>query len=449
MYFHHHHGKFQSWYVCAFEFDFSKIILIRLPQNFVDENCASFNGEEENNFEHSRLHKVFCSIAENLLVEHLERVGITPEQFVEACQKERKGRSVNQRVWSQICAIDDFLTFKKMMAKRNMELELECIKSMRLNTNPVRVSNESERERLEIEEAIRRSREDSSKFQDEDEKEAIRRSLLESTSTSSKLQDDDDDDDDDGNEKPIERKRVKKKEEEQKLLEIEEFDISRRLEIAELQEQMAQSLVLEASNTTSAPPPSRAASRKEVSRRISKDHAEARKQVQAAFEKSSKLLSTSSEAVASIAQRAKIEVSERDIERRRLALLEQRKRLLAMKKKQRAKKLKRAKEEEEEEELKRRKKKKKKKKKKKIKEEESSRRKEEDDADLKRREMRLALLQRMKSDLRGDGIRARDSSTESKISERSKISRQLRDFEKVCDAHMDEEDDVVRRVRGA
>ena len=52
----------------------------------------------------------------------------------------------------------------------------------------------------------------------------------------------------------------------------------------------------------------------------------------------------------------------------------------------------------------------------------------------------------MKSDLRGGGIRVRDS--ESKVSDRSKkISQQLRDFEKMCDTHMDEEDEVVRRIR--
>ena len=414
-------------------------------QNFVDENCFSFNQEEENNFEHARLHKLFCSIAENLLVEHLERVGITPEQFVKACESERKARTINQRVWSQICAIDDFLTFKKMMAKRNMELEMECIKSMRMN----RVPTSENEERLQIQEAIRRSREDSSKFDEEDEKEAMRRSLLNSTtmsthSSSSKL-----DDDNDG---------IKSVDEEEsdKLFEIQAFDISRRLEIAELQEQMAQSLVLEASNTLSAPHPSRAASRKEISRRISKDNTEARRQVEAAFEKSAKLLSSSSEAVASIAQRAKIEVSERDIERRRRALLEQRKRLLAMKKKQRAEKLERAKRKEEEcSDHKKRKKKKKKKKKKKMEESEdeeesssssSSRSKSSmSDADSKRREMRLALLERMKTDLRGDGIRARDS--ESKTSERSKISRQLRDFEKICNTHLDEEDEVVSRIR--
>ena len=156
-----------------------------------------------------------------------------------------------------------------------------------------------------------------------------------------------------------------------------------------------------------------------------------------------------------IAQRAKIEVSERDIERRRRALLEQRKRLLAMNKKQRAEKLERAKRKEEEcSDHKKRKKKKKKKKKKKMEESEdeeessssSSRSKSSmSDADSKRREMRLALLERMKTDLRGDGIRARDS--ESKTSERSKISRQLRDFEKICNTHLDEEDEVVSRIR--
>ena len=59
-------------------------------------------------------------------------------------------------------------------------------------------------------------------------------------------------------------------------------------------------------------------------RRISKDDAQARKEVEAAFEKSTKLyhIITGVDRTAS-----KIEVSERDIERRRRALLEQRKRL--------------------------------------------------------------------------------------------------------------------------
>lgn len=78
--------------------------------NFVDEHCAAFHGEEENNIEHSRLHDAFRAVAEDLLVTHLSRVGVTTEQFVEACERGRNSRGINKNVWSQICAIDDFLT---------------------------------------------------------------------------------------------------------------------------------------------------------------------------------------------------------------------------------------------------------------------------------------------------------------------------------------------------
>lgn len=116
----------------------------------------------------------FCVIAEKLLEQHLEEVGITAEQFVKACEWGRNRRDVNREVFDQLMAIDDFLSalhagapllrasratldltwllalplvrparrlpappsppfaaaFKKMMIKRNMQLELEVIRSV-------------------------------------------------------------------------------------------------------------------------------------------------------------------------------------------------------------------------------------------------------------------------------------------------------------------------------
>ena len=37
--------------------------------------------------------------------------------FVEACEKEREAREINQEVYDQILAMDDFLTFKKLMVR--------------------------------------------------------------------------------------------------------------------------------------------------------------------------------------------------------------------------------------------------------------------------------------------------------------------------------------------
>ena len=56
-----------------------------------------------------------------LLTTHLDALSITPEDFAEACQKARHtGRDVNKQVFEQLTAMDDFLTFKKLMVKRNM-----------------------------------------------------------------------------------------------------------------------------------------------------------------------------------------------------------------------------------------------------------------------------------------------------------------------------------------
>ena len=51
--------------------------------------------------------------------------------FYEACEQGRHSREINRNVFEKIIALDDFLTFKKIMVKRNMERELETIRSFR------------------------------------------------------------------------------------------------------------------------------------------------------------------------------------------------------------------------------------------------------------------------------------------------------------------------------
>ena len=78
--------------------------------------------------------------------------GITPELFFKACQVSRTTRDVNISVFDRcvlrvevylaelvsshstrrLVAIDDFQTFKKIMVKRNVELQLEALRSFRV-----------------------------------------------------------------------------------------------------------------------------------------------------------------------------------------------------------------------------------------------------------------------------------------------------------------------------
>lgn len=54
---------------------------------------------------------------------------ITQEQFLEACDKAQTDPK-HQKIVGQIMAVEDFLTFKKLMAKRNAELNAETLKMM-------------------------------------------------------------------------------------------------------------------------------------------------------------------------------------------------------------------------------------------------------------------------------------------------------------------------------
>jgi len=54
--------------------------------SFLDEHCVVFDNEEENKLEFTTIHKDFCKIVEDLLNELMTELGISEEQFAEACE---------------------------------------------------------------------------------------------------------------------------------------------------------------------------------------------------------------------------------------------------------------------------------------------------------------------------------------------------------------------------
>lgn len=97
---------------------------------FIDENCVIFDNDEENKFVYSEKHHEFCHLIDNLLGAHLSEVGVSEEQFAKVIEFGYQKRDINRKVFDQIIACDDFLTFKKMMVKRNIQLELEVVQAM-------------------------------------------------------------------------------------------------------------------------------------------------------------------------------------------------------------------------------------------------------------------------------------------------------------------------------
>jgi len=53
--------------------------------NFIDQNCHLFDTEDENKFSYTEVHQRYQETVENLLTFHLDELGLTAEQFVEAC----------------------------------------------------------------------------------------------------------------------------------------------------------------------------------------------------------------------------------------------------------------------------------------------------------------------------------------------------------------------------
>lgn len=97
--------------------------------DFIDEKCVFFDSEDENKFIYTEIHREFKDHIEALISSNLGELGITVESFYESCEKGRHNRDINRAVFERMVAMDDFLTFKKIMVKRNLELQLEAFRS--------------------------------------------------------------------------------------------------------------------------------------------------------------------------------------------------------------------------------------------------------------------------------------------------------------------------------
>jgi len=89
--------------------------------SFIEEHCLIFDHEEENKLEYTTIHMNFFKMIEELLCELVAEMGITREQFQSACTTSTRNPT-HQRIVQQILSVDDFEAFKKMMIKKNMQI---------------------------------------------------------------------------------------------------------------------------------------------------------------------------------------------------------------------------------------------------------------------------------------------------------------------------------------
>ncbi len=97
--------------------------------SFLEENCIYFDNEEENRLEYTDLHNQFKKIVEDLLHELMAELSITQEQFYDACQKAEKV-PLHRKIVGQIMAVENYIAFKRLMIKRNTEMNEEALKML-------------------------------------------------------------------------------------------------------------------------------------------------------------------------------------------------------------------------------------------------------------------------------------------------------------------------------
>lgn len=81
------------------------------------------------------LPQAFKEMVDSLLELHLSEMGVSQSQFFQTLAKNPHAKRSKQ-ILEQLLVIDDFLSFKKMMGKRNAELEAEVLNMIKNYADP-------------------------------------------------------------------------------------------------------------------------------------------------------------------------------------------------------------------------------------------------------------------------------------------------------------------------
>lgn len=189
--------------------------------SFIDEHCLVFDLEEENKFEYTALHIEFMNLVDKLLCELLEDLGVKPEKLVAVLSSDMSQDQISSFVLTSILSVEDFLQFKAMMVKRNVELTNQVIESLieKKEQEAAKAAEEKERkdkeeteqilaengdvdeetllvlklskQQFELEDSARKAREDLDvtgiNGEEENEEEAFEKALKESLRVKSKI----------------------------------------------------------------------------------------------------------------------------------------------------------------------------------------------------------------------------------------------------------------------
>ncbi|XP_071833301.1 cilia- and flagella-associated protein 36-like isoform X2 [Apostichopus japonicus] len=95
---------------------------------FIESNCLVFDSDDENNLSYTDIHKKYQMMVETLLDSFISDIGIDSKVFLEACVTHTdKHAQSTTALFEQVHAAEDFSVFKRMMLRKNVELELQAL----------------------------------------------------------------------------------------------------------------------------------------------------------------------------------------------------------------------------------------------------------------------------------------------------------------------------------
>ncbi|XP_060686931.1 cilia- and flagella-associated protein 36 isoform X3 [Hemiscyllium ocellatum] len=121
-------GKMEEWMVEGIAGFLSSSCWTIPITDFIEQNCAVFDDEEENKLSYTEIHQDYKDLVEQLLESYLQDVGIQEDQFLEACNSPLAQSESFQPVFQPVLAAEDFQVFKSLMLQKNIELQLQALR---------------------------------------------------------------------------------------------------------------------------------------------------------------------------------------------------------------------------------------------------------------------------------------------------------------------------------
>ena len=97
--------------------------------SYIETHCVSFDDEDENKLEYTKIHKDFKDLTEGLIEGMFTELGTSNELFAEAYEAAEQTKGF-KKIGKILKSIDDFTVFKKMMVKKNRDLNEEAMQMM-------------------------------------------------------------------------------------------------------------------------------------------------------------------------------------------------------------------------------------------------------------------------------------------------------------------------------